>query len=96
MYTQICGELASRGFVVASVEHRDGTGPSAMVIDEDGKERPVEFLRWDKIESVLFLSLLLLWRYDRQALLFTYTNTDGLISHQTSSLRMIPPYATSS
>lgn len=46
MYTHLCGELASRGFVVAAVEHRDGTGPSATVTNEEGLERDVDFLRW--------------------------------------------------
>ena len=46
MYTHLCGELASRGYVVAAVEHRDGTGPSATVTSETGVEKDVEFLRW--------------------------------------------------
>nr|XP_031858975.1 uncharacterized protein CI109_005643 [Kwoniella shandongensis]KAA5526047.1 hypothetical protein CI109_005643 [Kwoniella shandongensis] len=46
MYTQICGELASRGYVVAAVEHRDGTGPSARITSEEGQVRDVDFLRW--------------------------------------------------
>ncbi|WVW81392.1 hypothetical protein I302_103384 [Kwoniella bestiolae CBS 10118] len=50
MYTHICGELASRGYVVAAVEHRDGTGPSAKITSEDGKERDVDFLRWTDID----------------------------------------------
>ncbi|OCF34757.1 hypothetical protein I316_03299 [Kwoniella heveanensis BCC8398] len=50
MYTHICGELASRGYVVAAVEHRDGTGPSAKITSEDGQERDIDFLRWTDLD----------------------------------------------
>jgi platelet-activating factor acetylhydrolase len=52
MYTHLCGELASRGYVVAAVEHRDGTGPSATVTSETGVEQDVEFLRWKDLRWV--------------------------------------------
>jgi platelet-activating factor acetylhydrolase len=52
MYTHLCGELASRGYVVAAVEHRDGTGPSARVTSEDGQGRDVDFLRWTDLQWV--------------------------------------------
>ncbi|BGP12604.1 hypothetical protein JCM10213_008741 [Rhodosporidiobolus nylandii] len=44
-YSQWCGEVASRGFVVAAIEHRDGSGPVSVVRLEDGEERIVDYIR---------------------------------------------------
>ncbi|TKA82724.1 hypothetical protein B0A55_01280 [Friedmanniomyces simplex] len=35
-YSQYCGELASRGYVVAAIEHRDGSGPGSVIMRPDG------------------------------------------------------------
>ncbi|KAJ9624121.1 hypothetical protein H2203_005570 [Taxawa tesnikishii (nom. ined.)] len=40
-YTAYCGELASRGVVVAAIEHRDGSGPGSVVMKKDGEQKKV-------------------------------------------------------
>ncbi|THH19534.1 hypothetical protein EUX98_g8754 [Antrodiella citrinella] len=46
MYSAFCGEMASRGYIVAAIEHRDGTGPSSRITNADGCTTRLDWLDW--------------------------------------------------
>ncbi|KAJ1335729.1 platelet-activating factor acetylhydrolase [Microdochium nivale] len=50
-YTHYCGELASRGYVVAAIEHRDGSSPGSLVMLR-GKEDPNREVVLFKLDDV--------------------------------------------
>ncbi|KAI1296350.1 PAF acetylhydrolase [Xylaria venustula] len=50
-YTHYAGELASRGFVVAMIEHRDGSCPGSIIMKDGGLETRLAF-RSSEVESV--------------------------------------------
>lgn len=47
--SQYCGELASRGYIVAAIEHRDGSGPGSVVMKADGSSTKVFHMTLDKL-----------------------------------------------
>lgn len=50
-YTQWCGEMASRGYVIAAIEHRDGSGPGTMIMDKK-QTRPLFHISADLLDPV--------------------------------------------
>lgn len=53
MYSAFCGEMASRGYVVCAIEHRDGTSPSSTIVTNDGRSKMLDWLQWTDLEYVL-------------------------------------------
>lgn len=50
-YSHYLGSIASHGYVVAAVEHRDGSGPGTIIHYPDGKEKKVWHLKLQDLES---------------------------------------------
>lgn len=50
-YSHYLGSIASHGYVVAAVEHRDGSGPGTVIHYPDGKQREVWHLQHQDLES---------------------------------------------
>lgn len=50
-YAHYLGSIASHGYVVAAVEHRDGSGPGSIVHHSDDTERKVWHVKLQDLES---------------------------------------------
>jgi platelet-activating factor acetylhydrolase len=50
-YSHYLGSIASHGYVVAAVEHRDGSGPGTIVHHSDGKEKKLWHMKLRDLKS---------------------------------------------
>lgn len=49
-YTAYCSELASRGIIVAAIEHRDGSGPASVIMKEKNEPKNLFHITPDMLE----------------------------------------------
>ncbi|ORX90194.1 platelet-activating factor acetylhydrolase, isoform II-domain-containing protein [Clohesyomyces aquaticus] len=56
-YSHYLGSIASHGYVVAAVEHRDGSGPGTVIHGKDGKKATVWHLEVDDLDHSPALNL---------------------------------------
>lgn len=49
MYSTFCGEMASQGYIVCAIEHRDGTSPCSTIVAKDGKSKTLNWLQWSDL-----------------------------------------------
>jgi hypothetical protein len=52
MYSVFFGELASRGYIVCAIEHRDGISPSSTIVTEDERAQKLDWLQWTDLEYI--------------------------------------------
>lgn len=45
--------MASRGYIVAAIEHRDGTGPSSKIVNSEGEKKVLDWLDWKDLQCVV-------------------------------------------
>lgn len=45
--------MASRGYIVAAIEHRDGTGPSSKIVNSEGEKKVLDWLDWKDLQYVV-------------------------------------------
>lgn len=56
MYSHLCGSLASHGYIVCAVEHRDGSAPNTWVYpplnerSEQGSPRSITWYDWKQVK----------------------------------------------
>jgi len=50
-YSHYLGSIASHGYIVAAVEHRDGSGPGTIIHRENGKEKRVWHMKLPDLKS---------------------------------------------
>ncbi|EOA89130.1 hypothetical protein ACJQWK_09290 [Exserohilum turcicum] len=57
-YAHYLGSIASHGYVVAAVEHRDGSGPGTIIHRPNGTERTVWHLKLEDLEASPAMTIL--------------------------------------